>query len=81
MICTPTAECRRCCASSAAWWIRTEPRRRITVARRDLGGARPTTGALRLSTDPVDTCGSIAILHGTLAPDGAVIKRSAATRG
>jgi dihydroxy-acid dehydratase len=34
--------------------------------------------ALRGLTDPVDSCGALAILTGTLAPDGAVIKRSAA---
>jgi dihydroxy-acid dehydratase len=42
---------------------------------------RPSTGALRPGTDPVDARGSIAVLHGSLAPDGAVIKRSAATPG
>jgi dihydroxy-acid dehydratase len=36
---------------------------------------------LRSLDEPLQRDGAIAVLHGSLAPDGAVIKRSAATRG
>jgi dihydroxy-acid dehydratase len=38
-------------------------------------------GALRPLDDPVAASGGLAVLRGTLAPDGAILKRSAATPG
>ena len=41
----------------------------------------PATGAIRPPDDPLSTGGAFAVVRGSLAPDGAVIKTSAATPG
>jgi dihydroxy-acid dehydratase len=41
--------------------------------------ARTPSGAVRERSDPVDAGGAFRVVHGNLAPDGALIKRSAAT--
>jgi dihydroxy-acid dehydratase len=41
--------------------------------------AREATGVVHDLTDPVDAAGAFRVVHGNLAPDGALIKRSAAS--
>jgi dihydroxy-acid dehydratase len=56
-----------------------------TVAGQTIGdviaGASPATGAIRPAADPLREGGAFGIVRGSLAPDGAVIKTSAATAG
>ncbi len=46
-----------------------------------IAGAAPASGAIRTASDPVREGGAFGVVRGTLAPDGAVIKTSAATPG
>jgi dihydroxy-acid dehydratase len=41
----------------------------------------PRSGVIRPRTNPVAACGSIGVLRGSLAPDGALVKRSAVPPG
>ena len=56
-----------------------------TVAGQSIGdviaGAAPATGAIRPAADPLHEGGAFGVVRGSLAPDGAVIKTSAATAG
>jgi dihydroxy-acid dehydratase len=56
---------------------------RTVGAAADLGqtGALPGAGTIRDRADPVYSGGGISVVRGTLAPDGAMIKASAATPG
>ena len=62
--------------------LRTEAR---TVTGQSIGdviaAAAPACGAIRRVADPLRTGGAIGVVHGSLAPEGAVIKVSAATPG
>lgn len=55
----------------------------VTVCGRTLGeivsGARPASGAIRPASAPLRTGGAFGVVHGSLAPEGAVIKTSAAS--
>ena len=55
----------------------------MTIAGRRLGDivaeARPASGAIRPATAPLRANGSFGVVRGSLAPDGAVIKTSAAS--
>jgi dihydroxy-acid dehydratase len=55
----------------------------LTVTGRTVGeiiaAAPPASGAIRPASDPLRTGGAFAVVSGSLAPDGAVIKTSAAT--
>jgi len=57
----------------------------LTITGRSLGeviaGAAPASGAIRPASDPLRTGGAFGVVRGSLAPDGAVIKTSAATPG
>ena len=57
----------------------------LTITGRSLGeviaGAAPASGAIRPASDPLRTRGAFGVVRGSLAPDGAVIKTSAATPG
>jgi dihydroxy-acid dehydratase len=44
-----------------------------------IAGAAPASGAIRAASDPLRTGGAFGVVRGSLAPDGAVIKTSAAT--
>ncbi len=44
-----------------------------------VAAARPAAGAIRPATDPLRRGGAFGVVRGTLAPDGAVLKTSAAT--
>ncbi len=46
-----------------------------------IAGAAPASGAIRPASDPLRTGGAFGVVRGSLAPDGAVIKTSAATPG
>ena len=56
----------------------------MTIAGRSIGeiaaGARPACGAIRPATRPLREGGAFGVVRGTLAPDGAVIKTSAASQ-
>ena len=56
-----------------------------TVTGRSIGdmiaGAAPATGAIRQASTPLREGGAFGVVRGSLAPDGAVIKTSAATPG
>jgi dihydroxy-acid dehydratase len=43
--------------------------------------ARPATGAIRPASSPLAHGGAFGVVHGSLAPDGAIIKTSAASPG
>jgi dihydroxy-acid dehydratase len=55
----------------------------LTITGRSIGdviaGAAPASGAIRPATVPLRTGGAFGVVRGSLAPDGAVIKTSAAT--
>jgi dihydroxy-acid dehydratase len=57
----------------------------LTITGRSVGeviaGAAPASGAIRPASDPLRTGGAFGVVRGSLAPDGAVIKTSAATPG
>ena len=57
----------------------------LTITGRSIGeviaAAAPASGAIRPATDPLRTGGAFGVVRGSLAPDGAVIKTSAATPG
>jgi dihydroxyacid dehydratase/phosphogluconate dehydratase len=44
-----------------------------------IAGAAPASGAIRPASDPLRTGGAFGVVRGSLAPDGAVIKTSAAS--
>jgi dihydroxy-acid dehydratase len=44
-----------------------------------IAGAAPASGAIRPASDPLRTGGAFGVVRGSLAPDGALIKTSAAT--
>jgi dihydroxy-acid dehydratase len=46
-----------------------------------IAGAQPASGAIRPASAPLREGGAFGVVHGTLAPAGAVIKTSAATPG
>ncbi len=56
----------------------------ITITGRSIGeiaaGARPASGAIRPASSPLRKDGAFGVVRGTLAPDGAVIKTSAASQ-
>ncbi|MGO8961013.1 MAG: dihydroxy-acid dehydratase [Streptosporangiaceae bacterium] len=57
----------------------------LTVTGRTIGDvladAAPAAGAIRPASDPLRAGGAFGVVHGSLAPDGAVIKTAAATPG
>ena len=56
----------------------------MTIAGQSIGeiaaGARPASGAIRPASAPLRKDGAFGVVRGTLAPDGAVIKTSAASQ-
>ncbi len=55
------------------------PRRRTDDGRRAGAGPRAEGRRYANDSDPVDAAGAFRVVRGNLAPDGALIKRSAAT--
>ena len=70
---TPPAACRRCCTSSAIARPRRDHDRRIDRSASALRTAAPARSSARFE-DPVKPAGGLAVLRGSLAPRGAVLK-------
>ena len=76
----PPAACRRCCGSCAiccTWRRATSPAR--TLEQRLREPAFVDRRYIRARAEPVSPVGGLVALFGSLAPRGAILKRSAAT--